>query len=668
MTTEKRPWSAEGLYDLQLITDLRISPTGEHVIYSLQRVDRKTEKKYSNLWLANTADGAPRQFTYGNQGDGAPRWSPDGQSIAFISNRGSEQQANIFIIPVNGGEARPLTHDLKGSIGAFAWSPDGTRMVMMFRKTDAVVLEREADEQKKQLGVVSRHITDVFYKSDGGGYNPQECWHIWTVDVATGEATQLTDGDYDEVEPVWAPDGQSIVFVSNRHPNRSFEIDADDLYRIPATGGEMEKIETHEGSKNGPSFSPDGRTIAYFGRRFQKGKWWQNTCIYVVPATGGEAQNITVAHDIDCSNNTLGDFGSPPALAPLTWAADGQSIYFTVARHGGDHIARITLAGELSYVVHNGFVNGNFSMDSAQKRLAFIQARPTDPCQVWVQDMESAETRMLTAVNRELLESRIFGNLEEMWFKGKDDNDLQGWILTPPDFDPSQKYPSILEIHGGPQTQYGRTFMHEFYYLAAQGYVVYFTNPRGGQGYGEAHGSAIYNQWGTVDYDDLMTWADLVAAKPYIDTDRMGVTGGSYGGYMTMIIVGKTNRFKGAAAQRMVSNLVSFHGTSDFNWGVKYLVGLEGEPWNNLEDYWRMSPMSLIGNVETPTLVIHSESDLRCDKEQGEQVFVALKLRGIPTEMVLFPGESHGLSRGGRTDRRIARLQHIARWMDKWVK
>ena len=668
MSLAKRPWSAEDLYDLQQITSAQIAPTGSHIAYTLQRVDRPTEKKYSNIWLVDTAEGKPRQFTYGNQSEGNIHWSPDGQTIAFVSNRGDEKQAQIYLIPLHGGEARPLTRDLKGHFGGFAWSPDGSKLAMMFRKTDAAVLEREKDENKKKLGVTARHITDVFYRSDGATYNPQENWHIWTVDATTGEAKQLTDGEFDETQPTWSPDGRFILFISNRHPNRYFdELDADEFYRIPPEGGEIEKLDAHQGSKSNPVYSPDGQWIAYLGSHLRPGKWWQNTCLYIVPADGGEAQNLSVQHDIECSNHTSGDFGSPPPLTSPIWAADGQAIYVTIARHGGDHLGRLTLEGELSYVVKDGFVNGAFSMDEAQSKLAYIHLEPTSTGQVWLREMGSGETRPLTAVNREILEAREFGQIEEVWFKGQDGNDLQGWIHTPYNFDPSQKYPSILEIHGGPQTQYGNTFMHEFHYLVAQGYVVYYCNPRGGQGYGEAHGSAISGRWGTVDYDDLMSWTDLVASKPYIDTERMGVTGGSYGGYMTMMVVGKTHRFKAAASQRMVSNLISFHGTSDFNWGVKHLVGLEGEPWNNLEDYWRMSPISLIGNVQTPTLVIHSENDLRCDKEQGEQVFVALKLRGIPTELILFPEESHGLSRGGRTDRRVARLEHIARWMNQWV-
>jgi dipeptidyl aminopeptidase/acylaminoacyl peptidase len=260
------------------------------------------------------------------------------------------------------------------------------------------------------------------------------------------------------------------------------------------------------------------------------------------------------------------------------------------------------------------------------------------------------------------------GRIEEVWYTGRDGNDLQGWILTPPDFDPNKTYPAILEIHGGPLAQYGFAFMFEFFYLTAHDYVVFFTNPRGGQGYGAAHAQAIYDDWGNADYADAMAWTDYVEKLPYIDETRLGVTGGSYGGFMTNWIIGHTDRFKAAVTQRSVSNFISMLGSSDLHDRWRNLFGAQGYPWDDFDNYWRQSPLKYFGNVKTPTLVIHSEQDLRCNIEQGEQVFVALKVLGVETELVRFPEESHGLSRGGRTDRRIARLNHILRWFDKYLK
>jgi len=666
MPKKIRPIEADDLYRFKLISEPQISPRGDLAVYCEQEVDRKTEKKYAHLWAVPLSDGNPRQITHGKHSDLSPRFSPDGKTVAFLSNREDEKQPQIYLLPIDGGEARRLT-DLKGEIASFSWSPDGRRLLLQFRAKDKDEIEREKDEQKKKLGVVCREIDRVFYKEDGVGYLPKERWHLWTVDVKTGRAKQLTKGDkYDEWGGVFSPDGDTIAFCSNRSTDPDLDPDAIDLYLIPSSGGEMEKIETPLGPKGSPSFSPDGRLIAYYGRE-GKGMGWKNTRLWVVPADGkGEAHCITCGHDFNVSSWTINDMGSLPQVEP-TWSNDGGSIYFQVAHHGNTVLKRASLDGEVSDVIDRVGVVGRFSFDRDQGKLLYFFADMRDPGQVVLHDMRSGKERVLTRVNRALLSRIDLGNVEEVWFKGAAGDDLQGWIITPPGFDPNKKYPSILEIHGGPRVQYGNFFMHEFYYLAAQGYVVYFCNPRGGQGYGEAHSKAIWNDWGGADYADLMAWADHVSRLPYIDTSRMGVTGGSYGGYMTNWIIGHTDRFAAAVTQRSVSNLLSMYGSSDFNWAFQEEFG-GIPPWEDPENYLRQSPISYIGNAKTPTLVIHSESDLRCAIEQGEQVFVALKRLGVPTKMIRFPDEPHGLSRNGRTDRRIARLEHIARWFDLYLK
>jgi len=667
---KKHPITAEDLYRFQLITDCRISPDGRYVVFCLQRVDKKSEKRYSNLWVVPTDRGRARQFTYGDQVDSQPRWSPDGGEIAFLSNRDDEKQPQIYIIPFRGGEARPLT-DLQGEIGAFEWSPDGKRLVCQFRKKDREAIEREKDERKKELGVVSRHITRLFYKLDGSGFLPKERWHIWTVDARTGRARQLTESEiYDELEPRWSPDGKEIVFCSNRSEDPDLDPDAVDLFVIPAEGGDFRKIETPVGPKEKPTFSPDGKWIAYLGQE-GRGQWWKNTGLWVVPADGSEEpRNLTGEFDFSVSCWTGNDLPGSPPMMPPAWSKDGSRLYFQVAHHGNTVLKSVSLSGDgqsLRTVIGEPGVVGSFGFDAEQTKLAYFHANMTDLGQVWVLDLATGRSRKLTQVNENLLRARELGEVEEVWFKGAAGNDLQGWILKPPDFDGSKKYPSILEIHGGPRVQYGNFFMHEFYFLAAQGYVVYFCNPRGGLGYGEEHAKAIWNNWGTADYEDLMAWVDFVQQKPYIDPERMGVTGGSYGGYMTNWIIGHTDRFKAAVTQRSVSNLISMYGSSDFNWVFQVEFG-DKPPWESFENYWRQSPMKYIGNAKTPTLVIHSEQDLRCDMEQDEQVFVALKKLGVDTEMVRFPDEPHSLSRSGRTDRRIERLNHILRWFDRYLK
>ncbi|OQY47182.1 MAG: hypothetical protein B6242_05645 [Anaerolineaceae bacterium 4572_78] len=667
-TNTKRIISTEDLYNLRLLSNPQISPDGNYIVVAVQRVDKETEKKYSNLWLISTQDGTCRQFTTGDHSDISPQWSADSQSIAFISNRKDDKQCQLHIIRLNGGEAYPLTN-MQGDFGMFQWSPNGKQFVCQFRKKDQELIDWENDERTKKLGITHRRITRLFYKADGKGYLPQERWHIWTISAETGKAKQLTDdGRYDEITPVWSPNGEEIMFVSNHAKNPDLDIDANDIFIMSIKNGKVRKLETPYHLIQIPNFSPDGKWVAYYAQEKPK-SWWQNVQLWLMPSDGnGQVKNLTGHTDLHVSNWTLGDMCAPPPLSLPAWSADSRTIHFQVDHHGKTSLYSIDIDGNnLQTVSDEEGVIYQFSMAQTAPKIAYLLSSLNDPTQIWLKDLANDENRQMTTFNHDLFADVDLGTVESMWFKGPNDVDLQGWIFKPPNFDANKKYPSILEIHGGPTAQYGFAFMYEFYFLAAHGYVVFCTNPHGSQGYGNDFAGLLTNNWGGPDYDDLMTWSDYLVKQPYIDPNRMGVTGGSYGGYMTTSIIGRTDRFKAAVAQRVVSNLTSMFGSCDLNWVIGQECNNE-PPWQNVENYWRMSPISHIANAKTPTLIIHSENDMRCSLEQGEQVFVALKYLGVETEMVVFSDESHDLSRTGRTDRRIARLNSIVNWFDRFLK
>lgn len=669
--TEKRAITAQDLYSIKNLSHARISPDGKQVVYVVQWVEQETEKKYANLWVVATEGGEPVQFTIGKQSDTSPEWSPDGKTIAFLSNRdNTDLPPQIYVIPFGGGEAKKLT-DIQGMISSFSWSPDGKSLLATITSADEDFIARMKDERKKKLGVVFREYDSVSYKMDGVGYLPKGRSHLWLINTGDGVVEQITNDDrYSEEGATFSPEGKHIAYVSNRADRPEFEPWKDEIYLYSFSDKTTKVIPALVGGKHHLSFSPDGKVLAFFGTE-GKTLWHGYTRLFTVNLDTGEVRRLTDKFDFSCESSTLTDASSMELMHPY-WSNSGEKIIFQVDHHGSTMLAEISPSGgDVDFLIDEGGVVGSPTFSTSEEILTFVSAGIDRLAEVFSMNRGGNETKQLSFHNQPLLEELDLGTVEEVWFKGPDGNDLQGWIVFPSEFNDTVQYPSILEIHGGPTAQYGNNFMHEFYYLAAQGYVVYYTNPRGGTGYGEEHCKAILGDWGNKDYQDLMTWVDLVQQRPYIDPDCMGVTGGSYGGYMTVWMIGHTNRFSAAVSQRCVSNLTSMWGSSDMNWATQGMVAKGEEtypPFIDFDLYWRHSPIAYVGNATTPTLLIHSESDYRCPIEQSEQVFVALKYLDVPTKMVRFPDESHGLSRGGRTDRRIVRLEQIAGWFDQYLK
>jgi len=681
MPAKKRKITAEDLTKVKFLRSCAISPDGERICFVVETVAKSKKKYHSNLWMVNSDGSNLRQFTFGEKSDASPVFAPDGNTIAFISKRNGHP--GIYLINTSGGEARELvTKD--GSFTSVSFSPDAKKILCAFRQNDpAPGAEMKKPEKTEEPGVedekkkpkkeapVYRHITRLFYRLDGEGFRPRDGFHIWVFDVETGEGQQLTRGRYDEESPVWSPDGRQIVFVSNRRPDPDRELMRQDLWWIPATGGKIRRIPTPPGPNEQPSFSPDGKTITYLGHANPDDAWGvTNYHLWSVGLSGKpKAVDLTPRLDQQAFDMTISDTGEGFGGAPPMWAADGKTIYFLSSGQGSTHLYAVSRGGRRRRAITAGELHVQ-NVDCAAKapRAAAVIATSTEPAELYVTDLigrKAGVPQKITDLNKDLLTKVQIQKPETVWFRSEKTK-IHGWIIKPPKFNPSRKYPAIVEIHGGPRVQYGYTFFHEMQLLAAQGYVVFYCNPRGSSGYGEAFAGVTVNDWGNVDYKDIMAGVEYLKKKKYINANRLGVTGGSYGGYMTNWIVGHTNQFKAAVTQRSVVDLFSFFGSSDIGYDDRREFG--GFPWTNEQGYKRQSPLTYARNIRTPLLIIHSENDLRCGIEQAEQLYATLKMMRRKVELVRFPEEPHGLSRHGRPDRRLARLKFILDWFAKYLK
>ena len=663
---ERRPVEAEDILRLRSVSDPRLSPDGERIVFVVRRTDAEKNRYFSDLWVAPFEEGEPRQFTTGDHGDASPRWSPDGRTIAFISDRG--ESAQVWLLPADGGEARQLTRLEEGSVNRLQWSPDGTRLAFAYRAKPPE--DRKAARElreKEHRSNPPRVVRRLIYRMEGEGFIGEERWHVWVADAQSGEARPVTQGDFDHGAFAWSPDGSELVVVSNHSAEPDITRGHDDFWRVPAEGGEAQRVECTPGPKETVAWSPDGQWLAYYGTTDPEDEWGiKNEALLVAPAAGGEARDLTQLLDRPVGNAILADFRSGGFLGPI-WSGDSRGLFCLINDWGGCHLYHAPIeAGEPNRIAGGARDIASLSFDASRRRVVSAIGDARQPGEVYVAEADGGFVyRRRSDVNEALLGEVALAEPEEFTLEGPG-GPLHGWTLRPPDFDAGRRYPAILYIHGGPHTQYGHAFMHEFQYLAAAGYVIVYSNPRGSKGYGYEHTAAIRGCWGGPDYADLMAVADHAAALPYVDETRIGVTGGSYGGYMTNWIVGHTARFRAAVTQRSVVNLHSMAGTCDFNFTESRYFG--GDAYANPEGLIRQSPLFCAGAVETPLLIIHSEGDLRCPIEQAEQLFAALRRQGKEVEFVRYPREAnHGLSRGGPPDLRLDRLRRIREWMDRYL-
>jgi dipeptidyl aminopeptidase/acylaminoacyl peptidase len=666
---ERRTLTPEDIYNIALVNDARISPDGRQVVFVRTELNRDKNEYRSSLYLVPTAGGDSRRFTGAGAKDMSPRWSPDGTRIAFLSNRSGSNQ--LWSIPLGGGEAAQLT-DLPEPVSSFAWSSDGRRLAFGSKadqqKIDEAKARVDADEKDEPKSDAVR-ITRLRYRSDGTpGFLDNKPTHIWTVEAEGGAPKQITSGDFDDGAPAWSPDGTQIVFVSNRNEEREKKRGSE-IWVVSANGGEPAAVVTGVTADfSNPAWSPDGTLIAIEGHNNAFAGGAIGADLWVVQPDGNGLRNVTSALDRTIGDNGMSDTASS-ANGGLVWSPDSSSVFVSVSDSGNTHVRRANISsGEPTLVLGGNRRVMNFSVSADGSKLAYTVATSTVPCDIYVSTADGSDEIGLTAVNDEFFSAVEISVPEEIHVPSQADDhaNIHGWIMKPIGFEAGKKYPLVLEIHGGPHAMYANAYFHEFQLLAAQGYVVVYGNPRGSQGYGSDFSSCTKGVWGSSDMPDVMALVDYTIDQGYVDATRLGVTGGSYGGFMTNWIIGHTDRFKAAVTQRPVSNMHSFYGTSDIGSTFgDYETG--GTPWANTEQFIKMSPITYVDKIKTPLLIIHSEEDYRCPIEQAEQLFVSLKMLNQTVELLRFPNESHGLSRMGKPTHRVERLQAILGWFEEYL-
>ncbi len=667
-----RSITVDDFINIQMVSDPRVSPNGKRVAFVKRHVDAEKNKYRSEIWVADlSGETEPRKYTSSDTSAGSPRWSPDGKQIAFISDR-QKPKSQIFSISADGGEAAAISKfETEGGIQGISWSPDGSAIACLYRLTPADFTKEVTEERKtKELPAPVRVHKALNYRHDGGGFVDGSFWQVAVVNTSSGEAKILTSGDFDCDAPIWAPDGKTLAFLSDRNEDSDIEPGRTFIYTIPAAGGELTQIECPPGYKGGLTWSPDGTIFAYAGNPDLSDPWGTtNTRVFVLPAAGSnQAADLTGHTDRSVGYLTLGDVHDAGSGDDLQWSADGATLYFPMGAFGDQIVCSVPAnGGEVNNLTPLGCEIGGYHLNPINGEIVVVAASSTQSQELArvVNSGNDIDLLCLTTFNDTWHKEVSLLDPEPISPPNGEGGTVPGWILKP-NMEPGKKYPLVLYIHGGPHAQYGNTLFHELQWLAAEGFVVLYTNPRGSKGYGEAHTKAIWGDWGGPDYVDLMAATDYAETLPYVDTSRTAVMGGSYGGYMTAFIVGRTSRFKCAIADRLVANRHSMSGTTDFAW--RHELYFKGNSWNNPAPLWDCSPLSYAGDVTTPLLLIHSDGDLRCPIGQAEEMFAALRLQRKTVEFVRYPAEtSHGMSRNGPPNLRIDRMKRNVEWLRRWL-
>ncbi len=654
------------VFDLEAAMDPRISPDGTRIVYVRSWADVETDRQYSNLWMVGFEGSGHRPLTSGKHSEHSPRWSPSGDRILYVSDRDGSTQVRIRWIDT--GEDVAVTRTQTPPMNP-AWSPDGTRIaftsVVPGDDPAAGIAELPGPPEGAEWAPPARVLDRLAHTFDGVGELEPGYSHLFVVPAEGGTARQLSRGDFEHGggggrgsgAPVWSADGAHVLISANRRPDWETEPGDTEIYEFAVADGSIRQLTDRRGPDNQVRVSPDGRRIAYTGYddRYQG---YQVTRLYVADRDGGSPRAL--ADELDRSVGTL------------RWAPDGSAVYFTYDDQGNTKIGRVAVTGGSVRTVAGSVGSGEwaysggaaFTLSADGTRIAFTRTTPHVPGDVAAGPVEGGEHRVVTSLNEDLFAQRALGDVEEIWYESSHDGRrIQGWVVTPPDFDPDRRYPLILEIHGGPFANYGDRFDAEKQAMAGAGYLVLYMNPRGSTSYGEEFGNLIHHAYPGDDHLDLESGVDFMLERDYVDPDRLFITGGSGGGVLSSWAIGKTDRYRAAVVIYPVINWYSWALTADMSArGVKYWF--PDTPWNAPEHYMERSSISLVGNVTTPTLLITGEADHRTPMSETEQFYKALKLRDVEAALVKVPGESHGIH--GRPSHFMQKIGYLIGWFDRY--
>ncbi len=651
--------SPEDLLRIALIDDVALSPRGDLVALTVRTADLAANRYYARIQIVPTDGRSGWSLPAGPYADHAARWSPDGTRLAFLSDRSGTDQVWVSDLA---GAARQVTAFPLGVSGEPAWSPDGRRV--------AVVVTEEIAPGGGPAAIPAPDaapfaLTRLCYRADGQGYLGTRYHHLWVVDVETGEARPLTAGPYNDSAPAWSPDGARIAFISNRTDERLPEFRSA-VWVTPAGGGELLRLTPEDGVAAAPAWSPDGQNLAYVG--LLPGLAFAPNHQLLLVSSGGDRtpRALTAGFAGHVGGSLFSDtWSAGRAPLHLYWTPGGGAIRFVASERARVHVFQANRSGEITQLTAGDRACGLLSVSQDGETLAYAAADALHPPDLYTAGPDGREEQRLTRLNP-WLEDGLLSRPRHLTVTSGDGTPIDAWFIPPVGATDPTPGPLVLDVHGGPHSIFGHVFFFDMQLLAAHGYGVLFVNPRATRGYGDHFATCNRGHWGDGDTPDLLAALDAAEEMGWVDPQRVGVMGLSYGGYMVNWLLGHTGRFRAAVSENSISNLVSFFGTSDIGW---YFTPEEigAEPGEDLARYVRHSPLSAADKIDAPLLLLNCLEDWRCPIEQAEQLYTALKRRGRIVEMICFPGENHVMLSNGRPQSRLARRQHLLRWFAAYL-